>query len=122
MGRQGRRGKGGGEGVSSHRILTDGDCLCWLMATYVAHTSHYGAVLGPRTPLGPLLSPWLRRRRVMANTLRIKCILSPSALMAPLCNATTVLQITFTFTSPRSMFLLSLYHCYLFLFLVLSLF
>lgn len=27
-----------------------GDCLCWLMATYVAHTSHYEAVLGPRLP------------------------------------------------------------------------
>lgn len=44
-----KEGEGDGEGVSSHRILTDGDCLCWLMATYVAHTSHYGAVLGPRS-------------------------------------------------------------------------
>lgn len=49
-----------------------GDCLCWLMATYAAHTSHYEAVLDPHEPL---VSPWLRRHRVMTNTLRIKCIL-----------------------------------------------
>lgn len=83
--------------VSSHRILTDGDCLCWLMATYVAHTSHYEASFSALTH-GPLLSPWLRRRRVMANTLRIKCILSPSAWWHPYATAP---QITFTFT-PRS--------------------
>lgn len=54
-----------------------GDCLCWLMATYAAHTSHYEAVLGASP--GPLLSPWPGHRRVMANALRIKCILSPTA-------------------------------------------
>ena len=53
-----------------------GDCLCWLMATYVAHTSHYEAV--PEALASRYLAPWLRRRRVMANTLRIKCILSLS--------------------------------------------
>ncbi|KAI4495136.1 hypothetical protein M0804_001337 [Polistes exclamans] len=59
-----------------------GDCLCWLMATYTAHTSHYEAVLDPHEPL---LSPWPQRRRVMANTLRIKCILS---LFAPYTDGT----------------------------------
>ena len=46
------------------------------MATYVAHTSHYEAV--PEALASRYLAPWLRRRRVMANTLRIKCILSLS--------------------------------------------
>lgn len=71
-----------------------GDCLCWLMATYVAHTSHYEAVLDPHEPL---LSPWLQRRRVMANTLRIKCILSLSAWWHR-CHST--IQITLTLPIP----------------------
>lgn len=71
-----------------------GDCLCWLMATYVAHTSHYEAVLDPHEPL---LSPWPRRRRVMANTLRIKCILSLSAWWHR-CHST--IQITLTLPIP----------------------
>lgn len=54
-----------------------GDCLCWLMATYAAHTSHYEAILGASR--APLLSPWPGHRRVMANALRIKCIFSLTA-------------------------------------------
>lgn len=70
--------RGGGERTGIVAPYTyHGDCLCWLMATYVAHTSHYEAVLGASRPV--TYSPWPGHRRVMANALWIKCILSLTA-------------------------------------------
>jgi len=48
-------GGGGGGGTSIVAPYTyHGDCLCWLMATYAAHTSHYEAVLGGLTASRPV--------------------------------------------------------------------
>ncbi|KAH0546300.1 hypothetical protein KQX54_008073 [Cotesia glomerata] len=44
-----------------------GDCLCWLMATYAAHTSHYSPRLLVLVLVGPLLSPWPRYTVVQGN-------------------------------------------------------
>lgn len=72
-----KRGGGGGRTGIVAPYTYHGDCLCWLIATYVAHTSHYEAVLGASRPV--TYSPWPGHRRVMANALWIKCILSLTA-------------------------------------------
>ena len=63
-------------------MLADGHLCC----THIA--------LRARSTLAePLLSPWPRCCRVMANTLRIKCILSPSLYVLRWHHSCTVLNI-----------------------------
>lgn len=84
-GRQGKREKGVARGYRRTVYLP----MAIVYVGWWPLMLHTHRITGPFSALahGPLLSPWLRRRRVMANTLRIKCILSPSAWWHPYATA-----------------------------------
>lgn len=72
-------------------MLADGHLCC----THIALREH-------STLAKPLLSPWPQCCRVMANTLRIKCILSPSLYVLRWHHSCTVLNIRLSIRTARS--------------------